>query len=184
MNNKAVAIFTFFAGIFCFAFAVATAHGWNPLPTAQAAMAEQPNVIPQDAPTNIEVDGQLAVATPTVTRINQVREFTKGKPSELPVPEMKIAASKPAVNPGAARRRQVQQPQQAQQAQEESRPLESPTELASEAALNYRPLNVASPEYVGHAVRGPGARAADRAYSNPIRSLQRPERETWEFEAK
>lgn len=170
MNNKAVAIFTFFAGIFCFAFEVATAHGWNPLPTAQAAMAEQPNVIPQDAPTNIEVDGQLAVATPTVTRIN--------------LPEMKIAASKPAVNPGAARRRQVQQPQQAQQAQEESRPLESPTGLASEAALNYRPLNVASPEYVGHAVRGPGARAADRAYSNPIRSLQRPERETWEFEAK
>lgn len=161
MNNKAFAIFCFISGVLCFAFCVATANGWKPsLPTAQAAIIQSNiPVIPQDAAQNIEVDGELAVGTPT--------------PTNIQLPEVVIAVPKAAVNPGAARRRQVQQVQ-------ETQPLESPTGLASDEALNYQPMAAG---YAGHGVRGPMMRQPGTGFSQPIRSMHR-ERETMEFEAK
>jgi hypothetical protein len=156
INNKAFAIFTFFAGILCFVFCVATANGWKPaLPTAQAAV-ESVAVIPQDMPQSIDVDGEIA-------------------PQKIQLPEVIIVATRtPKVNPGTARRRQSQvQP-------EESKPLESPMGLASDAALNYQPMAAG---YAGHGVRGPAMRQPGASFSQPIRSMHR-ERETMEFEAK
>jgi hypothetical protein len=151
MNNKFFAIFTFFAGILCFAIAVATAHGWPSLPTAQAAINVP--VIPQDISTNIEVDGELAVAEPT----------------SIDLPEVMILIHK--VNPGAARHRSI----------ESVRPLESPQGWASKEALSYQPLSVTSHDYNGHNVRSLRVRATEGSFSQPSRSLKKPEHETYAF---
>lgn len=174
MHNKFFAIFCLVIGFVIFGLAIAIAEEgwqpsqWQPIPShTKSTVLDVVPVIAQDTPTNITVPDSIPV--PSVeTKIN--------------LPEMVITptpTTKPVVNPGAARRRQTNQ-----LPAENSRSLVSPTGLASEAALNYQPFNVASPEYVGHTVRGPGARAADRAYSVPSRGLQRPEHETWEFEVK
>jgi hypothetical protein len=180
MKNKAVQIILFFSGILCFAFGVATAHGWNPsFPTAQAAMVESSiPVIPQDTPTNIEVDGELAVVSPTPARI-QLSEVV------IAVPKTKISTP----NPGAARRRQVQQESQValesvRETVRKTSRTPCPTGLASDEALSYQPFKTTSQGYTGHGVRGPRLKATERAFSQPSRGLQKPERETYIIDAK
>ncbi len=168
MNNKFFAIFTLITGVLCFVFAVATANGWKPLPTAQAASLDYVAVIPQDLPQNIEVVGELAVAEPPTVQL----------------PEMVITAQdhryKPAVNPGAARRRQS--PIAPVQASSPNAPnalntLESPTGLASDAALRYQPRGE-------HAVRGTRVTPVSGVFALPQGGIPSRKRETYVFDAK
>ena len=160
--HKFLCLFTFFFGVSFFGVVVAVVHGWTPFPSANATTKYESAaaVIPQDKPVNIETDAVLAAP----------------KPQEIKLAEVKIVVprSQPRmVQPGAARR----MPQNVSEADTTYKPLVSPTGLASEDALNYRPS-------MGHPVRSPSLNMRAQGFSAPSRGTARPERETWEFEAK
>lgn len=162
MNNKFFAIFTLFAGILIFAFAIALENGWQPSLPSQNAVNQSNDVpvIPQDASTSIEINTD-AETVPTIVLDEII--ITSSNTSN--------ASNASNAKPGAARRRVVQKTQ----------PLESPTGLASDTALNYQPLAAG---YAGHGVRGPSIRVPGKAFALPSRGLQRPKHETFVFEAK
>lgn len=158
--HKFFCLFSLFFGISFFGAVVAVVHGWTPFPSASAkSQYDTVAVIPQDKPQNIETDAVLAAPKPIqVAEVIIVGERIKARPPQ----------------PGAARR--MPTANTAQNVSESQRPLVGPTGLASEAALNYRPS-------LSHPVRGPSLGMRVEGFSAPSRGTQRPERETWVFEA-
>lgn len=165
MHNKIFAIFCLVIGFVIFGLTIAISEGWQPIPSKGTVLDLIP-VIPQSTNT---VPVLSTINLPEIVITSGETQATGGA-SSTGGTKASTTNPKPAVNPGAARRRQTNH-----QA-EKSRPLVSPTGLASKAALNYQPLK----NNTDHVVRGP----VTRANSVPSRGLQRPERETWEFESK
>lgn len=153
--QKFFALFSLFLGVSVFGFVIALTEGWTPFPSASASTIHEVAVIPVDAPTNIEVDGELAA------------------PKPIQIAEVTIVVQQPKrAKPGAARR--MPSPMVENVSESGPRKLVSPTGLASEEALSYQPS-------FGHGVRGPQLEMRASAFSHPVRSTER-EHETFVFD--
>jgi len=157
-THKALAILSLFVGISVMGFAISLAEGWTPFPSANATeVHELAGLSIPDAPVNIETDAEFAPE-----RIQVAEVVIIATPAKKPV----------AARPGAARR----MPVDASEAPQLVSPgrLTSPTGIASDAALSYRPS-------FGHGVRGPRLEMRPEAFSNPRRNTKQ-ERETFVFD--